>query len=211
MAKQRAVGRLKPTGATSSGTPGLDLQIITATSSAHWEKWLAGYHGKSAGVWLRIYKKDSGIKTVSYAEALDGALCHGWIDGLRKAYDAESFIQRFTPRRPRSVWSKINTQHVGRLTKSGRMKNAGLEAVAAAKRDGRWAAAYDSGRTAAVPRDFLKELERNVVARAFFQTLNRTNVYAIIWRLQTARKPETRARRMKAICEMLAKREKFHP
>ena len=188
-----------------------DLPIITARSPSQWGKWLAKSHRKLDGVWLRIYKKDSGIKTVTYAEALDEALCHGWIDGIRKSYDAESFIQRFTPRRARSIWSKINIQHVERLTNAGRMKIGGLEAVAAAKGDGRWQAAYDSAKTSEIPQDLLKELARDKKSLAFFKTLNRTNLYSIVWRLQTARKPEIRARRMKAICEMLAKGEKFHP
>jgi uncharacterized protein YdeI (YjbR/CyaY-like superfamily) len=200
MATRRTVGEAK-----------LDLPVIVAASPVAWEKWLGKNHTKSDGIWLRIYKKDSEVKTVSYAEALEGALCHGWIDGQKKSYDAMSFLQKFTPRRARSVWSKINTQHVERLTKLGRMKAAGLEAVVAAKGDGRWAQAYDSARTADVPQDFLKELSRYAGATAFFKTLNGTNVYSIVWRLQTAKKPETRARRLKAICEMLAKGEKFHP
>jgi uncharacterized protein YdeI (YjbR/CyaY-like superfamily) len=122
-----------------------------------------------------------------------------------------SFIQKFTPRRARSVWSKINTQHVERLAKAGRMKPAGLEAVAAAKRDGRWDAAYDSARTATVPKDFIVRLSHNARALAFFKTLNRTNLYSIAWRLQTAKKPETRERRMQAILKMMARKKKFHP
>jgi uncharacterized protein YdeI (YjbR/CyaY-like superfamily) len=197
--------------ATSASSPKTELQIISAKSRAEWEKWLAKNHLKSPGAWLRIYKKNSGMATVSYAEALDEALCHGWIDGLKKSFDGESFIQRFTPRRVKSVWSKINTQHVERLAKAGRMKSAGLAVVAAAKRDGRWEAAYDSAKTSAIPADFLEELSRNPRAMAFFKTLNRTNLYSIAWRLQTAGTPEARARRMKAILEKMDREEKFHP
>jgi uncharacterized protein YdeI (YjbR/CyaY-like superfamily) len=210
MAGKRADSR-QGTRSTALSTPPSDLQVVSARSCGEWERWLAKNHLKSNGVWLRIYKKASRLKTVSYAEALDEALCHGWIDGQRKSYDSISFIQRFTPRRARSIWSKKNTQHVERLAKSGRMKAAGFEAVKAAKSDGRWAAAYDSAKTASVPRDFLKELSRNARALAFFKTLNRTNLYSITWRLQTAKKPETRVRRMNAILEMMATEEKFHP
>jgi uncharacterized protein YdeI (YjbR/CyaY-like superfamily) len=211
MANSGANKGVKPARAASPPTPKAELPVVSPASAAEWEMWLAENHAKSDGVWLRMFKKASGVKSVTYAEALDSALCHGWIDGQLKTYDAKSFIQKFTPRRARSVWSKINTEHIRRLTKAGRMKRAGLEAVAAAKSDGRWAAAYDSARTAAVPADFLKELSRDPKAKAFFETLNRTNIYSIVWRLQTARKPETRAKRLKIICEMMAKGEKFHP
>jgi uncharacterized protein YdeI (YjbR/CyaY-like superfamily) len=189
----------------------VELGIVAAKSASEWRRWLAKNHEKSPGVWLRFYKKNSGIETITYVEAVEEALCHGWIDGQAKGGDAKSYVQRFTPRRPRSVWSKINTQRVERLTNAGRMKRAGLAAVATAKEDGRWEAAYDSAKTAAIPADFLKELVRSARAHAFFKTLNRTNLYSIAWRLQTARKPETRARRMKAILDMMGRQEKFHP
>jgi uncharacterized protein YdeI (YjbR/CyaY-like superfamily) len=184
--------------------------IIPFTSPAEWDAWLAENHARSNGVWLQIFKKGSGRTTISYAEALDEALCHGWIDGQKKAHDAASWLQKFTPRRPKSVWSKINTGHVARLHKLRKMKSAGLAAVGAAKRDGRWEAAYDSPGNAAIPKDFLDQLGKNKKAKAFFETLNKTNLYSIAWRLQTARKPETRERRMKAILAMLANGEKFH-
>jgi uncharacterized protein YdeI (YjbR/CyaY-like superfamily) len=198
-------------GAKSRVPSKVEPQLFTAKSAKEWGRWLGKNCAKQEGVWLRMYKKGSGKKTVTYAEALDEALCHGWIDGIRKSYDEVSFLQRFTPRRKRSVWSKINTQHVERLTKSGKMKTGGLDAVAMAKQDGRWAAAYDSAKTAAVPEDFLKELSGYAGAGEFFKSLNRTNVYSIVWRLQTATRSETRARRMKSICEKLARGEKFHP
>lgn len=197
--------------ATLPGKAVTDLEIVAAKSATEWRRWLSANHKKSPGVWLRFYKKDSGVDTVTYSEAVDEALCHGWIDGQAKGGDAKSYTQRFTPRRERSVWSKINTQRVERLTKAGRMKAAGLAAVAAAKEDGRWEAAYDSAKTSTIPADFLEELARDARAHAFFKTLNRTNLYAITWRLQTARRPETRERRMKAILEMMSRKEKFHP
>lgn len=160
---------------------------------------------------MRIFKKDSGKTSINYAEALDQALCYGWIDGQRNSYDAESFIQKFTPRRARSIWSKINVGHVERLHKTGHMHEAGLKAVEAAKSDGRWHAAYDSPRNASAPEYFLKALAKNKKAKAFFEQLNKTNVYSIVWRLQTAKKPETREKRMSAIIAMLERGEKFHP
>jgi len=187
-----------------------ELPIISLASLEEWETWLEKNHASCSGVWLRIYKKDSGVKSVSYAEALDGALCYGWIDGLKRPFDKKSWIQRFTPRRPKSLWSKINTGHVERLVKLGKMKPAGSTVIEAAKKDGRWDAAYHSPGKATVPEDFLDALSKNKKAKAFFETLNKANLYSIAWRLQTAKKPETRQRRMKAILQMLAKGKKFH-
>jgi uncharacterized protein YdeI (YjbR/CyaY-like superfamily) len=186
------------------------MKTMSFISSRDFRTWLEKYHSQSDGVLLRIYKKDSGVATVTYAEALDQALCFGWIDGQKKPYDKQSWLQKFTPRRPKSGWSKINTRHVVRLTKIGAMTPAGLEAVEAAKADGRWKAAYDSFVNAAVPNDFLRELARNKKANAFFATLNNTNLYSITYRLQTAKKPETREKRMRAIIEKLTRGEKFH-
>jgi len=188
-----------------------ELKTISFKSSSVFRDWLDANHDKSDGIWMRIFKKDSGKKTITYAEALDQALCFGWIDGLRRAYDAESYIQKFTPRRARSVWSKLNTQHVERLVKHGHMHAAGLQAVEAAKSDGRWHAAYDSPGNATVPEYFLDALQKNQKAKRFFEILNKTNVYSIVWRLQTAKKPETRDKRMSAILAMLERGEKFHP
>jgi uncharacterized protein YdeI (YjbR/CyaY-like superfamily) len=188
-----------------------DLPMIPLQSTEEWEEWLADNHATSNGVWLQFFKKASGKKTITHAEALDEALCYGWIDGQSKAYDDESWLQKFTPRRARSVWSKVNIQNVERLIQAGKMKPAGLQQIEAAKLDGRWERAYDSPGNATVPDDFLQELEKDKKAKAFFDTLNKANTYAIIYRLQTAKKPETRERRMKAILEMLAKGEKFHP
>src|SRR5450631_126999 len=173
-------------------------------SSADFRRWLEKNHARSDGIWLRIFKKASGDKSLTYAQALDQALCYGWIDGQKKPLDEQSWLQRFTRRRPTSGWSKINTQHVVRLTEAGAMAAAGLEAVEAAKADGRWKAAYASQRNARPPEDFLKELEKDKKARAFFETLNKANVYSIVYRLDTAKKPETREKRMQMILAMMA-------
>jgi len=187
-----------------------DLPIISFASLEEWESWLENNHSTSSGIWLRIYKKDSGKTTIFYPGALDGALCYGWIDGQKRPFDKNSWLQRFSPRRPKSLWSRINIGHVERLTKLGKIKLAGLAAIEAAKKDGRWHAAYDSPGKATVPKDFLDALSKNKKAKAFFDTLNKTNLYSIAWRLQTARKHETRERRMKAILQMLADEKKFH-
>jgi uncharacterized protein YdeI (YjbR/CyaY-like superfamily) len=173
--------------------------------------WLEKNHAGSDGIWLRLFKKGSGKRSITYAEALDELLCFGWIDGQKKPEDELSWLQRACPRRPGSKWSRLNTQHAERLIKSGRMTPAGLLAVESAKADGRWTAAYDSPKDAAPPLDFLKELANDKKAQSFFETLNRANVYSIVYRLQTAKKPETRAKRMKMILAMMARGEKFHP
>ena len=181
---------------------------ISAFASAHaWRQWLARNHTASDGIWLRLFKKTSGVASVTYDEALDEALCYGWIDGQLKSYDAKSWLRKFTPRRAKSVWSKKNLDHVARLTRAGRMKAAGRKAAEAARQD----VAYDSPSKAAVPKDFLKALAKNAKAKACFATLNKANVYAITWRLQTAKKPETRQKRLEAILAMLARGERFHP
>src|SRR5262245_31334734 len=167
-----------------------DMPTKSFVTPERWHDWLAKNHAKSIGVWLQIFKKGSGTKTVTYAEALDEALCYGWIDGQKDRYDDKSWLQKFTPRRARSVWSKRNREHVTRLIREGRMKPAGLKEVEAAKRDGRWNQAYDSPKNSKIPADFLKELKKDETAYAFFRTLNKANSYAIAWRLQTARKPE---------------------
>ena len=176
-----------------------------------WGLWLGKNHAKSEGIWLRIYKKDSGEKTVTYAEALDEAICYGWIDGQKDKYDDKSWVQRFTPRRRGSNWSKNNTAHAERLLKAGKIKPYGLKEIEAAKIDGRWENAYHPQSAASIPEDFLIELGKNKKAKMFFETLNKTNLYSIAYRLQTTKKAETREKRMKIILEMLSKGEKFHP
>jgi uncharacterized protein YdeI (YjbR/CyaY-like superfamily) len=171
---------------------------------------MAKEHTRSPGLLLRIYKKDSGVPSVTYAEALDQALCFGWIDGQKLPFDVNSWVQKFTPRRGKGGWSKRNVAHVDRLIQEGQMTPAGLKEVEAAKTDGRWAAAYDSPANATVPPEFVKALERNAKAKQFYATLNKTNLYSITYRLQTAKRPETRLKRIKLIIEMLARGEKFH-
>ena len=173
--------------------------------------WLEKNYTESNGIWIRFFKKDCGKKTITRAEALEEALCFGWIDGQLDRFDDQSWIQRFTPRRSRSGWSKINTQHAQRLIEAGKITDAGMKEIEAAKADGRWNAAYASPRDAYPPGDFLQELNKNKKAKDFFETLNRANVYAIVYRLQTAKKPETRAKRMKLILAMMDQGQTFHP
>lgn len=187
------------------------MQTLHFKSSAEFRRWLKKNHAGSGGIWLRFFKKGSNIKSLAYAEALDQALCYGWIDGQAKPLDEQSWLQRYTPRRPRSGWSKRNTEHAERLIKAGAMTSSGLKAIEAAKADGRWEAAYDSPRNAQPPEDFLKELDKSRKAKAFFKSLNRANIYAIVYRLQTAKKPETRQKRMEMILAMMAEGKKFHP
>lgn len=179
-------------------------------SALEFRSWLEKNHSESDGFWMRFFKKDSGFESITYAEALDQALCYGWIDGQAQSLDEKSWLQKFTPRRKKSGWSKRNTIHAERLIQAGQMTPAGLAAIEAAKADGRWNAAYDSPRNAAPPEDFLKALKKDKKAAAFFKTLNKANVYSIVYRLQTAKKPETRERRMKMILEMMSRGEKFH-
>jgi uncharacterized protein YdeI (YjbR/CyaY-like superfamily) len=186
------------------------MKTLTFPTSNDFRKWLKENHAKSTGIWLRIWKAGAQVPTVTYAEALDQALCFGWIDGQKKSFDSRSWLQKFTPRRRGSRWSKRNTQHAERLIKAKKMTAAGLREINAAKKDGRWKSAYDSFGGAELPADFLRELAKNKKAKAFFETLNKTNLYSIVYRLQTAKKAETRDKRMKAILKMLEKGEKFH-
>ena len=187
----------------------VELPIEHFMDAGAWERWLE-QHPESTGVWLKIAKKDSGFPSVSYSEALDVALCHGWIDGQKKGYDAQCFLQRFTPRRARSTWSKINVARIESLVAAGRMRPAGLREVEAARADGRWDAAYDGARSMEVPPALAKALAKNRKAKAFFDTLDKTNRYAVCWRVQTAVKPETRQARVEKLVAMLARGEKIH-
>lgn len=186
-----------------------DLPIKHFRNAAAWEKWLA-VHPAEKGLWLKIAKKDTGVASVTNAEAIEVALCHGWIDGLRRACDERFFLQRFTPRRPKSLWSKINIGHVERLAAAGRMQPAGWREVEAAKADGRWQAAYDGAAAMQVPDELAAALANNRKASAFFDKLDRTNRYAYCWRVHTAKKPETRAARVEKFVAMLARGEKIH-
>lgn len=187
-----------------------ELPVMQFTTAISMNEWLEKNHSESSGIWLRIYKKNSGVLSVNYDQALDEALCFGWIDGQVKTYDEQSYIQKFTPRRTRSIWSKRNIGHITRLRNEGRMHPSGLKEAEAAKADGRWDSSYDSPSNMTVPEDLLKELSKDPATAGFFDKLNKANKYAIAWRLQTAKKPETRSKRLKAIIEMLSKRQKFH-
>jgi len=186
-----------------------DLPIQHFKDQKAWGKWLVANAG-GKGIWLQIAKKDLGIASVNYAQALEAALCHGWIDGQKRGYDERFFLQRFTPRRPRSLWSKINIGHVERLIAEGRMQSGGLREIEAAKADGRWEAAYRSFSDMEVPAELAAALKKNKKAKAFFDQLDRTNRYAFCWRVHTAKKPETRLARAEKFVEMLAKGEKIH-
>ena len=188
-----------------------DLPILPFATRGAWEAWLDEHHAASEGLWLKIAKKGSGIETVSYPEALEVALCYGWIDGQKASFDDRYWLQRFTPRRSRSKWSKVNRQKATELIERGAMKPAGLREVERAKADGRWDAAYDAQSTATVPDDLRRQLEKNDAAREFFQTLNSANRYAILYRLQDAKKPETRARRLEQFVTMLKEGRKLYP
>jgi uncharacterized protein YdeI (YjbR/CyaY-like superfamily) len=174
-----------------------------------WERWLANEHARSNGIWLRMRKKGAPTTSVNYSDALDVALCYGWIDGQVKSLDENSYVQRFTPRRARSRWSKLNVERIARLTKEGRMQPAGIAQVAAAKADGRWDAAYAPPSERTVPDDFLQALEKNRKAKAYFATLDRRNIYAISYQLEDAKRPETRERRIRMFIEKLARGEKL--
>jgi uncharacterized protein YdeI (YjbR/CyaY-like superfamily) len=193
----------------SAGPDGLAVRAFR--SPTEWKRWLLREHARTKAVWVRFFKKGTGIKSITYAEALDEALCYGWIDGQARRFDEQSYLQRFTPRRQRSPWSKINRDHVARLTREKRMQPAGLAEVDRAKKDGRWDAAYDSFGTASPPDDFNAALARNKKAKAFFATLSRQNVYAIYFRLHHAKKAETRAKRVAQFIEMLAQGRTIHP
>ena len=187
------------------------LPILLCDSPRAWEDWLDEHQAQPHGVWLKLAKKGAGVVSVSYAEALDVALCYGWIDAQKKAYDDSFWLQKFTPRRPKSVWSKVNTEKVTQLIASGRMQPAGLREVEAARRDGRWEAAYQPQSTLSVPADLRAELERHPEAQAFFNTLNKVNRYAICYRVETARKPETRRARIEKFIAMLENHDMLYP
>lgn len=187
-----------------------DLPTLPFATKNKWAEWLARQHDKSSGVWLKLAKKDSGIASVTYDEALEAALCDGWIDGQKKGFDEQYWLQKFTPRGPKSIWSKVNTLKAEKLIANGEMKLAGLKAIEAAKQDGRWEAAYDSQKSISVPDDFEAALNKHKKAKAFFATLNSVNRYAILFRIQTAKEAETRMKRIRQFVEMLERNEKLH-
>ena len=188
-----------------------ELPILPFVSRDAWAAWLDEHHATSGGLWLKIAKRDSGIESVSYPEALDAALCYGWIDGQKGKFDDDHWLQRFTPRRPKSKWSKVNRQKVSALIESGEMKPAGLREVERAKADGRWDDAYEAQSKATVPDDLRRKLDENPEASAFFATLDSANRYAILYQIQDAKKPETRARRIEKYVTMLSERRKLYP
>jgi uncharacterized protein YdeI (YjbR/CyaY-like superfamily) len=188
-----------------------DLPVLGFPDPQAWDSWLADQHERSAGVWLKIPKKGSGGAGISYPEALEVALCYGWIDGQKRGLDDEYWLQRFTPRKPGSRWSKINTGKAGELIEAGRMRPAGLREVELARADGRWDAAYAGQRSITVPPDLERELAANAAAREFFATLSGANRYAILYRIGEAKRPETRARRIVKYVAMLAAHETIHP
>jgi uncharacterized protein YdeI (YjbR/CyaY-like superfamily) len=182
----------------------LDKPVMSFTSAADWEAWLEEHHADSDGVWIKMARKSSGIPSIDHAGALQVALCFGWIDGQRRSNDDTSFLQKFTPRRPRSPWSKINIGHVERLIAEGRMRPAGQAAIDAAKADGRWEAAYASQSTIEVPADFQAALDARPESAAFFATLSRSARYPFLYRIQAAKRPETRAKRIAEYTDLLA-------
>ena len=186
-----------------------DLPVLSFTDAVAWETWLVA-NAASKGLWLKIAKKDSGIATVTYDQALEVALCHGCIAGQKRGFDSDWFLQRFTPRRPKGLWSKINIGKVERLIAEGRMGMGGQREVDAAKADGRWDAGYDGARNMETPPELAAALAKNKRARMFFETLDKTNRYAVCWRVQTAKKPETRAKRVEMLVALLARGEKIH-
>jgi uncharacterized protein YdeI (YjbR/CyaY-like superfamily) len=187
-----------------------DLPVLLFASKEELEAWLEKNHAASEGLWLKIAKKGSGTESVNYAEALELALCFGWIDSQKRGLDKAFFLQRFTPRRPRGKWSQINRAKAEELIAAGAMRPTGLAEVEAAKADGRWEAAYAGQRAATVPDDLKQELDRNEAAGEFFATLDGANRYAILYRLQEAKKPETRQKRLRKFVAMLERGEKIH-
>ncbi|MGA9510405.1 MAG: YdeI/OmpD-associated family protein [Candidatus Sulfotelmatobacter sp.] len=180
------------------------------SSRRGWEEWLETNHRKSVGVWLRLAKKGSGLSSVSYGEALEIAICYGWIDGQKRPESEQAWLQRFVPRSAKSVWSKINREKSLALIAQGRMQAAGLEAIENAKKNGRWESAYDSPKAAEVPEDLQEALDASPGAREFFRSLDRANRYAILFRIQTVKKAATRAAKIRQFVEMLERNERIH-
>lgn len=185
-------------------------EVMSFPNQAKWRTWLAKNHAKSDGIFLRIYKKASQVPTVDYKQALDEALCYGWIDSVKKVYDDLSYLQRFSPRRKRSLWSQVNIAKVAELIKAKKMMEPGMKEIERAKADGRWDAAYHPASTAKMPEDLQKVIDGNKKMKEFVATLSKANIYAMIWRLSTAKKPETREKRFKEIARMLKEGKKWH-
>jgi uncharacterized protein YdeI (YjbR/CyaY-like superfamily) len=188
-----------------------DLPLLTCSSQAAWEAWLEESHGTSRGVWLRIARREAGMPTVTHDEAVEVALCFGWIDSQAASTDGPFWLQKFTPRGRRSRWSRINRDRAAQLIEQGRMRPAGLSEVERARADGRWNAAYEGSRTATVPEDLASALAANPAAEEFFATLDSRNRYSVLYRIEAAKKPETRARRIAQFVEMLGEHRKLYP
>ncbi|HJT58984.1 MAG TPA: YdeI/OmpD-associated family protein [Ktedonobacteraceae bacterium] len=187
------------------------LPIILFATQQDWENWLAEHDTDTDGIWLKLAKKATGIASVNYAEAVDSAICYGWIDGQKASFDDQHWLQKFTPRRPKSMWSKVNCDRATALIAQGRMQPSGLKQVELAKADGRWERAYASQSSITIPADFQSELDKNAKAKDFFSTLDSANRYAILWRIQDAKRPETRTARIQKFIEMLSNNQKIHP
>ncbi len=186
------------------------LPIISFASAAEWEHWLEENHAGSDGLWIKMAKKETGYASVNHAQALEVALCFGWIDGQRLKFDGTYFLQKFTPRRAKSTWSRVNQDKVAALTSQGKMREAGLQEVDRAKADGRWAAAYESQSKMTVPDDFQAALDKNPAAQVFFDQLNSVNRYAILYRVTTAKKADTRQTRIEKFIAMLNEGKKLY-
>ena len=205
-----SAANVRPCWFTESVTP-TEHDPVAFSTAAAWRTWLADHHASADGLWLKIAKKGASEGTVSYAEALDEALCFGWIDAQKRGLDDGYWLQRFTPRKRGSRWSKINTQKAEALIAASRMQRAGLAEVESARADGRWDAAYAGSRSITVPDDLAAALTENPVAAEFFSTLNSINRYAILYRIGTVKRPETRARKIAQYIQMLAEHKTLHP
>jgi uncharacterized protein YdeI (YjbR/CyaY-like superfamily) len=187
------------------------LSIMSFETQQDWERWLTEHHTDTVGIWLKVAKKETGIPSVNYSEALDSALCYGWIDGQKASFDDQYWLQKFTPRRQKSIWSKVNCDKATALIAEGRMQPAGMRQVELAKADGRWESAYESQSKINVPADFQSELDKNQKAKDFFSTLNSINRYAILFRIHSAKRPATRSTRINKFIEMLSNNQKIYP
>jgi uncharacterized protein YdeI (YjbR/CyaY-like superfamily) len=188
-----------------------NVPIMSFETQQSWEEWLKENHAETKGIWLKIAKKEARSPSVSYAEALDSALCYGWIDGQKAAFDDKYWLQKFTPRTAKSIWSKVNCGKAEALIAEGRMQPAGLRQVELAKADGRWGRAYESQSKITIPDDFQRELDKNPKAKDFFNTLDSANRYAFLFRIHAAKKPETRSAKIQKFVEMLNQQQKLHP
>ncbi len=188
-----------------------ELPVLFFSDQQSFEQWLEANHAASTGIRLQISKKNTGIASVTYDEAVESALCYGWVDSQKEKYDEQSWLQRFTPRGAKSIWSKVNREKAEKLIANGRMKPSGLQAIEAAKQNGLWDKAYDSQKTATMPEDFAAALERNAKAKAFYETLDKTNKYAILFRIHNVKKQETRMKKIEQFVMMLERGEKIYP